>query len=458
MMRRFPIYIIALLLLSVSVRAQYVQTIFTLAGDGLPGFYGDGGSAPACALDGPLGVAVDSAGNVYIEDYYNNRVRKVVQDLFGGTITTVAGNGTPGYTGDGTIATTAEIVPHGVALDKHANLFISDQNSSVIRRVDAKTQLISTYAGYNGGYGFSGDGGSARAAKFLDPCGMAVDLKGNLYIADAGNHAIRKVDPSGIITTIAGIGGISGPAANGYPATAAYLDSPLAVAVDRWGTIYITNYHRNVVQKLDTNNNIWFFAGDTTMGSNGYSGDGGAATLATLNNPKGLAVDTFGNVYIADADNNVIRMVNTSGIISTVVGNGSAGFGGDLGPVNGCNLHNPFGIAVDVFGSIYIADANNQRVRKTYSSWLGVNKVSSSGEKITVYPNPSSGDVIVAGCNTSDKVLVMDVTGRQVCDTWNVTSAAPQTLPTVALASGVYILQVLDRSGNKTQTVKLVKE
>jgi hypothetical protein len=452
-MRRYPLFFYILLLFSFSAHGQ-ARLIFTLAGDGVPGFSGDGGTAPAAELSGPLGVAVDSAGNVYIEDYYNNRVRKVAQNGFAGTITTVAGSGTPGYTGDGSIATNAEIIPHGLALDRYANLYISDENVSVIRKVNAKTQIITTVAG-NGTWGYSGDGGQAKYAQLKEPYGMAVDLKGNLYIADAGNMVIRKVDTAGIITTYAGIGDSAGFSGDNAQADSAKLDSPYAVAVDRWGALYITDYVNQVIRKVDTFQNISEFAG--TIGVNGYSGDGGAATAATLNNPKGIAVDTFGNVYIADADNNVIRMVNTAGVITTVAGNGSAGFGGDLGPALGCNLHNPYGIAVDVYGNLIIADANNQRVRETYNPYLAVSNVVSNRSP-EVYPNPFSDNITVTGCSKSDRVSICDITGRQVSEIWTIETESPQTFDIGNLSPGIYMLQVRDSNGNKTAIVKIVKE
>jgi uncharacterized protein (TIGR03437 family) len=336
-------------------------TITTVAGNGIYGFSGDGGPATSASLYVPTGVAVDSAGNFYIADYYNNRVRKVS----GGTIMTVAGNGAAGFSGDGGAATSASLklsnvsgVPNGVAVDSAGNLYIADTGNYRIRKVSGGT--ITTVAG-NGIQGFSGDGGPATSAMLgganSGPTGVAVDSAGNLYIADQANGHIRRVS-GGTITTFAGngAGAFSG---DGGPATRASLNFPYGVGVDSAGNLYIA----------DTENyRIRMVSGGTitTVAGNGlfeYSGEGGPATSASLNLPQGSAVDSAGNIYIADEGNSRVRKVS-GGIITTVAGNGNAGFSGDGGPATSASLDQPNGVAVDSAGNLYIADRNNFRIRK----------------------------------------------------------------------------------------------
>jgi sugar lactone lactonase YvrE len=326
-----------------------------VAGNGTPGFSGDGGPATSATLFTPKAVAVDAVGNIYIADTSNQRIRKVDSS---GIITTAAGNGTYGFSGDGGPATGASLYsPSGVALDAAGNIYIADSRNHRIRKVDT-SGIITTVAG-NGTFGFSGDGGPATSATLSDPYGVAVDAAGNLYIVDQLNNRIRKVDTSGTIATVAGNGtpGFSGD--NG-PATSASLYSPSGVAVDAAGNLYIADTSNQRIRKVDTSGIITTVAGN---GTGGYSGDSGPATSASLNYPYGVAVDAAGNLYIADESNQRIRKVDTSGIITTVAGNGTAGYSGDDGPAISATLYYPRGVAVDASGNLYIADLYNQRVR-----------------------------------------------------------------------------------------------
>lgn len=441
---KFSIFIFSLLVLSFSSKAQ-LQLIRTVAGNGETGFYGDGGTAEAARLSGPLDVAVDNFGNVFVDDWYNNRVRKVLPS---GIITTIAGNGIEGYTGDGSISSNAEIMPSGIAVDKYGNLFISDKSHSVVRKVST-SGIITRYAG-TGTFGHSGDGGAATSAKIGTPFGLAVDTAGNLYIADASQHNIRKVSKTGIISTVAGID-IAGYFGDGGMATDAKLDSPRSVAVDRKGNIYVTDFNNNVIRKIATDKTISTYAGMQAV--LGYSGDGGPATDATLNMPRGIAVDTAGNLFIADAENNVVRMVDTQDRITTVIGNGTLGYSGDFSYSLGCALHNPYAVAVDKYGSIFVADANNQRVRVSYNPALAVRQVTAAD--ISVYPNPAQAEIIVSGTDKTDKISISDVMGRTVVTT-NVTGT--QHVNIASLQAGMYQLQVYDIAGNKKANVKFVKE
>ena len=343
--------------------------ISTVAGTGTQGFSGDGAAATAALLNLPLGVAVDGSGNLYIADTGNSRIRKVYAT---GVITTVAGTGTVGFSGDGAAAVAAQLgLPTDVALDGSGNLYIADAWNNRIRKVDT-AGVITTVAGTGtfgfgtGGYG--GDGGPAVAAQLNSPSSVAVDGSGNLYIADTGNSRIRKVDSSGNISTVAGTGtgGFSG---DGGAATAARL-TPSSVAVDGSGNLYIADTGNSRIRKVDSSGNISTVAG---TGTGGFGGDGGAATAARLRTPRGVAVDGSGNLYIADANNHRIRKVDSSGNISTVAGTGTGGFGtvgfnGDGAAATAAQLRSPQGVAVDGSGNLYIADTFNQRIRKVNSS------------------------------------------------------------------------------------------
>ena len=341
--------------------------ITTVAGTGTSGFSGDGAAATAAQLNRPWGVALDGSGNLYIADSSNHRIRKV--DASTGNITTVAGTGTQGSSGDGAAATAARLdEPRGVAVDGSGNLHIADTSNRRIRKVTASTGFISTVAGTTQGFG--GDGGSATAAQLLQPQGVALDGSGNLYIADSFSNRIRKVDSSGNISTVAG-----GASGDGGAAVAAQLNFPDGVAPDGSGNLYIADTFNNRIRKVDSSGNISTVAG---TGTSGFSGDGGAAGAAQLNQPQGVALDGSGNLYFADSNNNRIRKIATvpgfsagilsSGVITTVAGTGTSGFSGDGGAATAAQLGAPRSVALDGAGNLYIADWSDNRIRKVDSS------------------------------------------------------------------------------------------
>ena len=336
--------------------------ITTVAGNGSQGPYVEGGAATNSSLYSPSGVALDAAGNLYIADRGNNRIREVGAN---GIISTVAGNGTNGYSGDGGAATNANLnSPYGVAVDSSGNLYVADTGNHRIRKV-AANGVISTVAG-KGTAAYSGDGGTATNASLNSPYGLAVDSSGSLYVADTGNQRIRKVAASGSISTVAGKGGAGYTGDNGA-ATNANVNSPYGVALDAFGNLYIADRSNNRIRKVATNGIITTVAGETGAG---YSGDGGAATSASLYYPGGVAVDLSGDLYIADTDNNGIRFVNTNGIITTAAGNGAAGYSGDGGAATNAGLDLPSGAALDALGNLYIADYSNYRIREVHFAGL----------------------------------------------------------------------------------------
>jgi sugar lactone lactonase YvrE len=278
-----------------------------------------------------------------------------------GTAKTIAGNGEWVEVDDGSPATSADLdLPFAVALDGAGNLYIADSSHNRIRKVDAKTQIISTYAG-TGVQGYSGDSGLAINASIDSPHGLTIDGAGNLYFADTGNHVIRRIDAAtGIITTVVG-SGQQGYSGDGQSALAAEMNMPTEVVVDAAGNLYITDTLSNCIREVNaTNGTIETIVGNGTAG---YAGDGGPAASAELNTPYGIAFDAQGNLYIADSGNNRVREV-VGGTISTVAGNGTQGFAGDGGPAVDAELYSPSGVAFDPAGNLYIGDTQNNRVRK----------------------------------------------------------------------------------------------
>lgn len=273
-------------------------------------------------------------------------------------IYTLAGSGVGGYGGDGGAAPAAKLnQPVGIAIDGGANVYIADRTNNRVRRV-SPTGIITTVAG-TGAAGYSGDGGPATAAEINNITGVAADAAGNVYIADKSNHCVRQVSPTGIINTMAGTG-IAGYGGDGGPATAAQLSNPWGIAADGIGNIYVAEQGNKRVRKIDAGGIITTVAGNGTAG---FSGDGGPATAAQFDGCYAVAVDVSGNIYISDVDNQRIRRVSRAGIITTVAGSGVAGYCGDGGPATAAALYEPIGIAIAPDGTLYIADGWNNRIR-----------------------------------------------------------------------------------------------
>ena len=346
---------------SSATAAPLPGTISTIAGNGSPGFTGDGGPATSAQLFGPEDVAVDAAGDIYVGDDSNCVVRKISP---GGIITTVAGNGTCGYAGDHGAATGAELADaDGVAVDASGNLYVGDTANDVVRKVDT-SGTITTFAG-NGTAGESGDHGPATGAELSAPWGVRVDRSGDVYIADSGGNTVRRVDPSGTITTVAGTGA-AGYAGDHGLATAARLDNPAGLAVDASGDLFIVDEANEVVRRVDRGGTITTVAGN---GVNAHSGDGGPATAAGLADPWGVAVDASGDLFIAELEGQSVRRVDgATGTITTVAGTGVSGYSGDGGPATGAELESAVGVALDPSGNLLIADHDANVVREVTSA------------------------------------------------------------------------------------------
>ena len=331
-------------------------TITTVAGTGALGFDGDGGPAVEALTKNPTAVALDRHGNLYIADVYNLRIRRVDTD---GTISTIMGTDSSDAQADDRPAIETNLdSAYGIAMDTEDNLYVLSRGHSKILRLGSDgiaRRIVGT-----GESGFGGDGGPAIEARIQNPCHLVVDSKGTLFIADTGNHRIRKVTTDGVITTIAGTGeeGYSG---DGGPAIEARLAAPAAIAIDREGNLYIADFINHRIRRLSRDGIISSIAG---TGEPEYNGDGRPALECQIGEPCGVAVDQDGYVCIGDQVNNRVRVVTPSGVMHTVAGTGVEGYAGDGGPAESAQISNPDIIAFDREGNLYVPDYSNAVVRK----------------------------------------------------------------------------------------------
>jgi len=398
------------ILLCCSIMSAQAQIISTIAGNNVKGYSGDDSLANKAMLNQPAGVCTDAAGNIYIADQYNNRVRKV--DAKTGIITTVAGNGTAGYTGDSALAAFVGLYwPIAVAVDASNNLYISDCLNNRIRKVNLSTGYIVTIAG-DSSAGYSGDNGLAINAKLSYPAGITVDGNGNVYICDFGNAVIRKITAAtGIITTVAG-NGLSGYAGDGGLAINAKLLACSGIAVDASGNIFIADEGNNRIRRVAVSTGII-----TTVAGNGtagYTGDGNFAASAELDGPQDILIDGSNNLYIADLNNDVIRKVSAStGKITTVAGDGTAGYSGDGGMATSAKLHSPMGVCMSATGNIYIADQLNNVVREVRST---ANVTNIKATSFQLAPNPNNGKFSISFniLNSPYEITIYNIEGQVI--------------------------------------------
>ena len=453
------------------VQVSTLGILKVIAGNGIAGFSGDGGPATRASLNFPSAVAVDAAGNLYVADAGNRRVRRVSRD---GVIVTVVGNGNKGVGGDGGPATAAQLDnPSGLAIDRAGSLYVSDDGAHRVRRVSSNG-IISSFAG-NGTPAFSGDGGPALQASVNAPRHLVVDTAGNLLIAEFGNNRVRRVTPQGTITTVAG-NGRTASSGDGGQAVEASLIGPTGIHIDGGGTLYIAEFF-NRVRAVAPNGVIRTFAGGDKQGFAGdgggaanaqlsvltavsgdgqgniyiadsvnlrvrrvngqgiidtiagagqfrYSGDGGLAVSASLAKPYGLAVDGEGNIYVSDSDNHRVRRIDPRGVITTFAGTGPAGFAGDGGPANRATLNFPLGLAVDAAGNLYISDLLNGRVRRVNRSGV-ISTYAGGGDQLTPPDGTPASRAIVAPTSVSvDRNGTLFILDRPACVIYRVTTDA----------------------------------
>ena len=359
MKRTFALpFALAVLICASSAASASEWTISTFAGTGKAGGTGDGGPATAATIDNPFGLGRGPDGALWFCEYTGQRIRKVDKD---GTIHTMAGTGKVGYTGDGGPALQATFnLPHEIRFDKEGNYFIADMTNHAIRRVDGKTGIITTFAG-TGTAGYSGDGGPAKKAELKQPHSIQFDSAGDLYICDIGNNVIRKVDmKTNTISTFAGTGK-GGDTPDGSPIAGTPLKGPRSIDFDAAGNLWLVTRAGNQVLKFDLKaGKIHLVAG---TGKNGFTGNGGPAKEATLSGPKGIAIDKEGNAWLADTESHSVRMVNAkTGNLELIAGTGVKGDGPETDPLQ-CKMARLHGIFVDTDGSVFIGDSETHRVR-----------------------------------------------------------------------------------------------
>jgi sugar lactone lactonase YvrE len=447
----------AYLLLSGTLLAQNVTTT---AG----GYVGDNGSATNAAVSAPSGLLRDSVGNTYVSDFYGQRIRKITSS---GTISTYAGNGKGGYNGDGLLATQAEIFyTAGMTFDLSGNIVFADGGNSRVRKIDKSTRIVTTIAG-DGTFGYTGDGGPATSAELGQPWGLMYDSAGNLYIADVAENVVRVVNTSGVIHTFAGTG-VAGYSGDGGPATSAEIYGPSGLAIDSSSNIYIADRFNHRVRKVDAHGKISTFAGNGTTGA---GGDGGPATSASIGNCKGLAIRS-GVLYISNGGKSRVRSVAIStGIINTYAGS-TTGYDGDGLPLTSSMFFSPSGLLFDSSGNLFLADQLNGRVRKAVSGnmttfaggYLGDTKGALSAA--FYFPEAiafdSSNNYYVADY-TSNRVRMISAAGTITTVAGNGTSGysgdgGPATsaqlyLPTGVVADGSLNIYISDSANNVIRKV-----
>ncbi|MBC7865032.1 MAG: T9SS type A sorting domain-containing protein [Bacteroidia bacterium] len=442
---RLSFTVLALVLINSVTKAQIITTV---AGMGTNGFSGDGGLATSAQLHSPYGMCFDPAGNLYIADALNHRIRMINT---AGIITTVAGTGTAGYSGDGNLATSAKLNrPTDVATDAAGNLYIADEFNNCIRKVNT-SGIISTYAGTTVS-GYTGDGGLAISATMTQPNRMSIDVSGNIYISLYQSSVYRMVNTSGIISTFAGTG-TSGFSGDGGLATAAQFDNPCKIVADNNGNFFLADEYNQRIRKINSSGIITTVAGN---GSAAFSGDGSLATSASINFIEGISVDISGNLYIPDKSNNRIRKVNTSGIISTIAGTGSAGYTGDGGNAISATINTPEEIIFDSYGNLYFSDYGNNAIRKISNVAIGIKKTEDNNTEVKVFPNPASGSALIeiVGQNEPGAYKIFNAMGQEV--ETGVLSLTATQLNLQKLSAGIYTIVITQKS--KLTTTKLLVE
>lgn len=432
---------------SLVVFAAGAQNISTKVGTGAAAYLGDGGQATAASIHGPAGLLTDGTNNLYIADQYNNCIRKV--DPLG-VISTFAGNDTAGFSGDGGPATAARFnQPTAIARDKNGNYYIADKDNNRIRKITA-AGIVSTIAG-NGAAGFSGDNDTAIYAKLNHPTGVAVDSAGNVFIADQMNNRIRMVSSAGIITTVVGNGVATfNSDLQPFPSMVA-INKPYSVAVSPSNEVYFADTYNNIIRKYDRANNKVV----TVKGRNALLLSLGEGTLS-LNKPTCITFDNFGNMYIADEGNLLVKKLDSARIYKTVAGSGTFGFSGDGGAALSAKFSAARGLAADGAGNVFISDFHNERVRY-YNAPVNVKATVSTSGAISVYPNPANNGTFTVNVNLQQPARMVlnitDIAGRIVFSKQTETNSPVDVQ--LKQPSGIYILQVITDDNFWTSKIEI---
>jgi sugar lactone lactonase YvrE len=427
----------------ISVDTSLAQTIYTYAGTGNFGDSGDDGPALSAEFAASTGIASDASGNLYFCDWYFGRIRKIDTS---GIITTIAGGGTD--LNDGVLATSALVRhPWGMITDAAGNIYFAEQQYNQVRKINS-SGIITTVAGIpNMSGNFSGDGGLATAASLNGPSDVAVDAVGNIYIADGNNHRIRVVNASGIITTISG--STMGFAGDGGLAINAKFNYPLGIAIDMNNNLYIGDAQNHRIRKIDNSGLISTIVGTGTQAN---SGDGGPAILAAIGSSRGLEVDGMGNIYFADRYYGTIRKIDTSGIITKIVGTGVTGYSGDGGPATLAQIQ-PIDVTIDHSGNFYITDDTRIRI---VCNGLCINSLNELKENIqlVVYPNPATNVIHIPNERGELKNAMVEVTtnlGQTI-----INQSYSNTVDVTHLPTGIYTLKIY--SDKRSYYSKFIKE
>ncbi len=436
-----PLYHLLLCVLSVILSvAANGQVITTIAGDGTLGFAGDGGPATDAHFNLPEGIALDSSGNNVLTP------NLFIADVFNhrvrritsyGVISTIAGTGVSGYNGDGIPAITAQLnKPRGIATDKIGNIYIADDGNSRLRKID-QAGIITTVAG-TGVPGYFGDGGPASAAGLYSISDVVVDTAGVIFFTDPFQNCIRKIDHAGIITTIVG-GGALGFSGDGGPAVNARINGVSCLAVDHLGNLFFADVNNYRVRKVDRAGIIRTVAG---VGIFGNSGDGGMATDALVSNISGLSTDAMGNLYMCDSNASVIRKVSLSGIVTRVAGTlDGCAYNGDNGNPTEAGLCNPYRLTIDKCGTLLFSDRGNERIREIKYT-TGLVAPLTAGRDISIFPNPATGGqstlCIAAPAKEQVVITIKDITGKVVKTIASLTNT--KILVSLTMPSGMYFV------------------
>lgn len=439
------IYMVA----NVTVRAQIVSTF---AGNGTNANTGDGGTASAAGIYNPFSIVFDRHGNCYMSSRAGHKIRKIESS---GLIATIAGTGVQGYNGDGGLADTSKLQqPMGITVDTIGNLYIADILNNRVRKIDVSTGIITTIAG-TGTAGFSGDGGLATSAQLRSPNHLCFDKAGNLYIIDQDNYRIRKINLFGIISTVVGTG-VSGNNGDGGLAVNAQINLPFSITTDDSQNLFLADYSgaSNCIRKVDISTGIISkYAG---TGSHLYNGEGLPALAANIT-VVDIEFDKYGNLFFSDRVNHRVRKIDKqTSQVNTVAGDGSEMHGGDGGIATSAQLYHVSGITFDSCNNLYICEGDQGRIRKVDfnpNCWpVSVNE--HKQVSFSLYPNPSNDDITIAG-NNLQTVSIINTLGQIVH--WQKASAEKTLVDISSLNVGMYFVTVTDKQGAKV-TKKVVKE
>jgi len=428
------------------------QIITTISGNGIALNTGNGGLAINAPLLAPISNAFDKDGNMYVACNGGNVVRKISA---AGIITIVAGDSTgfPGFSGDGGLAVHAKLNgPCAIAVDTIGNFYFCELGNNRVRKVSVATGIITTIAG-DSIAGYSGDSGLAVHAKLNAPEGICIDIHGNIYVCDYWNARIRKIDTSGIITTIAGKNGF-GYSGDGGLADTSAIYYPSSICSDKFGNLYFVEDADGKVRKIDTMGILHTIAGN---GIAGYSGNGGLATIASID-PLEVTCDKFGDIYISEHGSRV-RIIDTSDIINLIAGTGISGFSGDGGLADTAELYVPAGAAVDTCGNLYICDWGNHRIRKVVfnaACWPESTQNVVTSNSINIYPNPTNGELNIISESKIGNVIIHNLLGQIIFRQDYNTEKLQINVST--LHTGIYFLQLTKPSTGEIITRKFVKE